>query len=143
MSSSYFHQLDGEARSRNRAKLFFGNEEVPDPLDDDVVQFAFTSGPKNLPLVTAEDIYIYLVEGVRFYTREQFKCHKSGDAYNMFMSGKVKELNSFKAGKCGEGVVLVAATVEASQALSKEYNAWCVVKDDGSVECAHCTCMAG
>ncbi|KAH9367542.1 hypothetical protein HPB48_001634 [Haemaphysalis longicornis] len=82
MSSSYFHQLDAEARSRYRAKLFFGNEERPDPLHDDVVRFAFTSGPKNLPPVTAGDIYVYLVEGVCFYTKEQFKCHKSGDAYN-------------------------------------------------------------
>lgn len=78
-----------------------------------------------------------------FYTREQFKCYKSGDAYNMLMSCKVKQLKSFKAGKCGVGVVLVAATVEGSQALSNEYKAWCVVKDDGTIECIYCTCMAG
>ncbi|KAK8772028.1 hypothetical protein V5799_024728 [Amblyomma americanum] len=61
----------------------------------------------------------------------------------MFISGKVKQLNTFKGGKRGSGIVLIAATVEASQALSKQYQAWCVVKDDGTVESAHCTCMAG
>ena len=146
MSSSYFKNLETEAQGRYRAKLSFGGDELPDPFDDDVVRFGFTSGPRNLPPVTAADIYVYLVEGVCFYTREQFKCHKIGDAYNMFLSGKVKQLKSFKAGKrgdSGDGVVLVAATVEASQTLSKQYQAWCVVKEGGTVESAHCTCMAG
>ncbi|KAG0427860.1 hypothetical protein HPB47_025100, partial [Ixodes persulcatus] len=66
-----------------------------------------------------------------------------GEAYNAFVSGKVKRLVSFKAGKRGEGIVVLAATVEASQTLTKAYQPWCVVKDDGPVTCAHCTCMAG
>ncbi|KAL1482351.1 hypothetical protein MTO96_033859 [Rhipicephalus appendiculatus] len=144
MSSSYFKKLEAEAQGRYRAKLSFGGDELPDPFDDDAVRFGFTSGPRNLPPVTAADIYVYLVEGVCFYTREQFKCHKIGDAYNMFLSGKIKQLKSFKTGKRGgDGVVLVAATVEASQTLSKQYQAWCVVKESGTVESAHSTCMAG
>ncbi|KAH7955392.1 hypothetical protein HPB52_000814 [Rhipicephalus sanguineus] len=122
----YFKKLEAEAQRRYRAKLSFGGDELPDPFDDDVVRFGFSSGPRNLPPVTAADIYVCLVEGVCFYTREQFKCHKIGDAYNMFLSGEVKQLKSFKAGKRGDdgdGVVLVAATVEASQTLSKQYQA--------------------
>ncbi|XP_077512100.1 phospholipid-transporting ATPase ABCA3-like [Amblyomma americanum] len=61
---TYFKKLDAEAHGRYWATLSFGGEELPDPLDDDVVRFAFTSGPRNLPPVTAGDIYLYLVEGV-------------------------------------------------------------------------------
>ncbi|KAL1458783.1 hypothetical protein MTO96_043466 [Rhipicephalus appendiculatus] len=50
---------------------------------------------------------------------------------------------SFKAGKRGVGVVLLTASVEAGQQLSKTYRPWCIVKDDGTVVNAHCTCMAG
>ncbi|KAH7931603.1 hypothetical protein HPB51_029794 [Rhipicephalus microplus] len=98
------------------------------------------------PAVSAADIYAYLIEGVCFYTREQFKYRKMGEAYSMFISGKVKQLKSFKAAKRGDdgdGVVLVAATVEASQTLFRQYQAWCVVKESGTVESAHSTCMAG
>ncbi|KAL1478154.1 hypothetical protein MTO96_035181 [Rhipicephalus appendiculatus] len=50
---------------------------------------------------------------------------------------------SFKAGKRGVGVVLLTASVEASQQLSKTYRPWCILKDDGTVVSAHCTCIAG
>ncbi|XP_077495023.1 uncharacterized protein LOC144106157 isoform X1 [Amblyomma americanum] len=143
MSSDYFKKLDTEAQVRYRAKLSFRGEELPDALDDDVVRFAFTSGPRNLPPVTVADIYLYLVEGVCFYTNEQFKSYKLEDAYNAFICGKVKQVKSFKAGAHGDGVVVIAATVEASQTLSKSYKAWCIVKEDGTIESAHCTCMAG
>ncbi|KAH7972183.1 hypothetical protein HPB52_008936 [Rhipicephalus sanguineus] len=143
MSSEYFKQLDAEARQRYRQKLMFEGQELPDPLDADVVRFSFSSGCKNIPPVSAADIFVYLVEGVCFYTKEQFKNFKLSDAYNSFVNGKVKRVSSFKAGKFGEGVVLIVASVEASQTLSKTYQSWCVVRDDGAVASAHCTCIAG
>ncbi|KAL1479583.1 hypothetical protein MTO96_051739 [Rhipicephalus appendiculatus] len=84
-----------------------------------------------------------MVEGVCFYTKEQFKSYKLADAYNVFVSGKVRQLVSFKAGDRGDGIIILAAKVEASQTLTKQYEPWCIVKDDGSVVTAHCTCMAG
>ncbi|KAG0413904.1 hypothetical protein HPB47_008934, partial [Ixodes persulcatus] len=102
MSSDYFKGLDIEAKNRYREKLPFRDQELPDPLDGDL----------ELPPVTAADIFMYLVEGVYFYTKEQFKSNKMGEAYNAFVSGKVKRLVSFKAGKRGEGIVVIAATVE-------------------------------
>ncbi|XP_040071122.2 uncharacterized protein LOC115313676 [Ixodes scapularis] len=143
MSSDYFKGLDIEAQNRYREKLSFRGQELPDPLDGDLVRFSFSSDSRNFPPVTAADIFMYLVEGVCFYTKEQFKSHKMGEAYNAFVSGKVKRLVSFKAGKRGEGIVVIAATVEASQMLTKAYQPWCVVQDDGTVTSAHCTCMAG
>ncbi|KAM7284517.1 phosphatidylinositol phosphatase PTPRQ [Ixodes scapularis] len=143
MSSDYFKGLDIEAQNRYREKLSFRGQELPDPLDGGLVRFSFSSDSRNFPPVTAADILMYLVEGVCFYTKEQFKSHKMGEAYNAFVSGKVKRLVSFKAGKRGEGIVVIAATVEASQTLTKAYQPWCVVQDDGTVTSAHCTCMAG
>ncbi|XP_037571412.2 uncharacterized protein LOC119445594 [Dermacentor silvarum] len=143
MSSEYFRGLDNSAQQRYQDKLSFEGQQLPDPLDDDVVQFSFSASPRNFPPVTAADIFMYLVEGVCFYTKEQFKNHKLSDAYNAFLSGKVKRVMSFKAGKRGVGVVILTASVEASQLLSKTYRPWCVVKDDGTVVSAHCTCIAG
>ncbi|CAN7978347.1 unnamed protein product [Ixodes persulcatus] len=142
MSSNYFKRLDIEAQNRYREKLSFRGQELPDPLDGDLVRFSFSSDSRNFPPITAADVFMYLVEGVCFYTKEQFKIHKMGEAYNAFVSGKVKRLVSFKAGKRGEGIVVIAANVEASQTLTKAYQPWCVVKDDVTVTCAHCTCMA-
>ncbi|KAH7965428.1 hypothetical protein HPB49_007598 [Dermacentor silvarum] len=113
--------------------LTFEGQELHDPLDADVVRFSFSSGCKNIPPVSAADIFVYLVEGVCFYTKVQFKNFKLSDAYNSFVNGKVKRVSSFKAGKRGEGVVRIVASVEASQTLSKTYQSWCVVRDDGAV----------
>ncbi|KAL1443669.1 hypothetical protein MTO96_030221, partial [Rhipicephalus appendiculatus] len=44
MSSEYFKQLDAEANQRYRQKLMFEGQELPDPLDTDVVRFSFSSG---------------------------------------------------------------------------------------------------
>ncbi|KAH7952922.1 hypothetical protein HPB49_002630 [Dermacentor silvarum] len=114
-------------------QLTFEGQELHDPLDADVVRFSFSSGCKNIPPVSAADIFVYLVEGVCFYTKVRFKNFKLSDAYNSFVNGKVKRVSSFKAGKCGEGVVRIVASVEASQTLSKTYQSWCVVRDDSAV----------
>lgn len=126
MSSEYFKQLNAEACQRYQQKLMFEGQELPDPLDADVVRFSFSSGCKNIPPVFAVNISVYLVEGVCFYTKEQFKNFKLSDAYNSFINGKVKHVSYFKAGKGSEGVVLIVASVEASQTFSKTYQSWCV-----------------
>lgn len=104
MTSEYFKGLETSAQHRYQDKLPFEGQQLPDPLDDYVVQFTFSSGPRNFPPVTAADIFMYSVEGVCFYSKEQFKNHKLSDAYNSFLSGKVKRVMSFKAGKRGVGV---------------------------------------
>lgn len=99
------------------------------------MRFSYRRGQKNLPSVTVTDVFLHLVEGVCFYTKEQFKNYKMSDAYNAFLSGKVKQVVSFKAGSRSEGVVVVA--------LDKAYTPWCVIRCNGSVDSGHCTCMAG
>ncbi|KAL1484053.1 hypothetical protein MTO96_032797 [Rhipicephalus appendiculatus] len=94
MSSSCIKKLEAEAQGRYRANT----------------SFAFMSGPRNLLPVTAAYICGYLVEGVCIYTREQFKCYKIGDAYPMHL----KFFKAVKRRHGSDGIVLVAATVDAS-----------------------------
>ncbi|CAN7999978.1 unnamed protein product [Ixodes hexagonus] len=122
MPSGYFEGLDIQAQNRYREKLLFRSQELPGPLNGGVVQFSFSSDSRNFSTITTADIFMYLVERVCFYTKEQFKSHKMGVAYNAIVSGKVRRLVSLKAGKRGEGIVVIAATVEASQTLMKAYN---------------------
>ncbi|KAH9360161.1 hypothetical protein HPB48_011458 [Haemaphysalis longicornis] len=88
--------LDVVVRETYKQKLQWRGQELPDPLDGEVVQFIFSTGVRNLPPVTAADTCMYLVEGVCFYTKEQFKCYKISDAYNVIVSGKVRQLVSSK-----------------------------------------------
>lgn len=50
---------------------------------------------------------------------------------------------SSKVCERGDGIVILAAKLEASQTLKKQYEPWCIVKDGGTVVTAHCTCLAG
>ncbi|XP_029829749.2 uncharacterized protein LOC115314804 [Ixodes scapularis] len=143
MSSSYFRKLEEPARNRYREKLTFAGEELPDPLDADVRKNVFSTDARHWPRLEIGDIYVYLVEGICFYTREQFKSYKLEDGYNLFLSGKVCDACSFGATIENARIVLITGQVEASQTLGKYHQPWVVVKKEGTVQSAHCTCMAG
>ncbi|XP_077532449.1 uncharacterized protein LOC144144813 [Haemaphysalis longicornis] len=143
MSSEYYRALDITARERYRQKLTFNGEELPDPLDPPLRQHVFVTDSRRLPSVHVGDIYMYLVEGTCFYSKEEFKSFKLSDGYNSFISGKVRQLRCFSAAFGSSAVVLVAADVEASQTVKKVHQPWTLVKKDGTVINAHCTCMAG
>ncbi|CAN7943128.1 unnamed protein product [Ixodes pacificus] len=143
MSSSYFRKLEEPARNRYREKLTIAGEELPDPLDADVRKNVFSTDARQWPRLEIGDIYVYLVEGICFYTREQFKSYKLEDSYNLFLSGKVRDACSFGATIENARIVLITGQVEASQTLGKYHQPWAVVKKEGTVLSAHCTCMAG
>lgn len=68
----------------------------------------------------AADIYLYLVEGTCYYTKEEFKSFKMSEGYNFFYKWEVQDVRALQAKKT-EKVVLFTATVEASQTVSKQY----------------------
>ena len=47
--------------------------------------------PECLPSVEATDLVSYLVWETSYYTKQQFKCHKSLEAYNQMVSGFVTD----------------------------------------------------
>ncbi|KAG0439560.1 hypothetical protein HPB47_016601 [Ixodes persulcatus] len=135
--------MEEPARTRYRQKLTVASEELPDPLDPDVRRHAFSTDARRWPQVEIGDVYVYLVEGVCFYSREQFKRYKLEDGYNLFLSGKVRGLRSFEAAVESDRIVLVTGEVETGQTLGRYHLPWAVVKKEGTIQSAHCTCMAG
>ncbi|KAG0439564.1 hypothetical protein HPB47_016600, partial [Ixodes persulcatus] len=89
-----FRKLEEPARNRYREKLTIAGEELPDPLDADVRKNVFSTDARQWPRLEIGDIYVYLVEGICFYTREQFKSYKLEDGYNLFLSGKASRVAS-------------------------------------------------
>ncbi|CAN7984148.1 unnamed protein product [Ixodes hexagonus] len=143
MSSSYLSELEEPARNRYRQKLTIAGEELPDPLDAAIRKHVFSTDARQWPRLEIGDIYVYLVEGTCFYTREQFKSYKLEDGYYLFLSGKVRGVCSFGATIGNTRIVLITGEVEASQTLGRYHHPWAVVKKEGTVVSAHCTCMAG
>ena len=87
------------------------------------------------------DVYNYLVVTVSLYTREQLKAYKSLDGYNFFINGWVNSVAVLPIGK--QKNYLFLAVVKHSQSVSViPLKVWIVIKGDGEVMCAHCTCMA-
>ena len=57
--------------------------------------------PATLPPVDAGDLVSYLVLQTSYITVKQFKAHNSMEAYNQFVSGWVKEVQTWNiSGKC-------------------------------------------
>ena len=88
--SSYAEGLPEEAKRRYKAKLAvtdgidpFMNGSLGDPVDCN-------------PPVDACDLVSYLVLQTNFLTSKQFKARKGLEAYNQFVSGWVKDINTWK-----------------------------------------------
>ena len=63
-----------------------------DPLADGV----FGEEVDSVPPVDACDLLSYLVLQTSFVTSKQFKARKRLEAYNQFVCGWVKEINTYK-----------------------------------------------
>ena len=85
---SYIDHLDAETRKCYIEKLNVVGGVDPYTVDkhdwrDDVDLF---------PAVTYVDLLIYLMHNPSLYTFESFRAYKSLEAFNYFLSGRVKEL---------------------------------------------------
>ncbi|CAN7939073.1 unnamed protein product [Ixodes hexagonus] len=101
----------------------------------------FVRDCKLWPRVEMTDIQDYPILKTSFVTRKQLKAYKCLDAHNYLISSWVQEpsLKSVSANS-----VIVVSQVNHSQSLSiSPLKVWLLVKDDGEVVTAHCTCMAG
>ncbi|KAH7960023.1 hypothetical protein HPB49_016264 [Dermacentor silvarum] len=92
-----------------------------------------------VPKVELSDIKDYLVHATSFITNEQLKARKSLESHNYLTSGFVQEPRLRRHGEH----IIVRTKVNHSQAISTQpLEPWLLVKQDGMVEAAHCTCMA-
>ena len=88
------------------------------------------------------DIVVYLLYTTSFATLEEVKNYKSLQSYKYFTSGWVLEVEWKKYSE--ESVVLIIGKVRHSYAANKTpLQPWVLVRCNGTVLVAHCTCMAG
>ena len=83
----------------------------------------------------------YLVLETSYYTKQQFKCYKSLDAYNQMVSGFVTSVQ----GKIIARKHVVVGKVRHSQRMNDPLvNIWVITESDGTILAAHCLgCKAG
>ena len=87
------------------------------------------------------DLLSYLVLETIFYTKQQFKTHKSLEAYNFMVSGFITSIQ----GCIVSGKHVVAGKVRHSQRMNDPLiSVWVIAEKDGTVKSAHCLgCEAG
>ncbi|KAH9379204.1 hypothetical protein HPB48_016313 [Haemaphysalis longicornis] len=93
------------------------------------------------PRVDYVDIVDFLVLRTSFVTSKQLKCRKAQEGHNFLTSGCVREpwLKQVSV-----ETVIIISKVNHSQNLSvPPVQMWTLVKSDGRVTAAHCSCMAG
>ncbi|KAJ8910241.1 hypothetical protein NQ315_002565 [Exocentrus adspersus] len=138
MCESYYTKLEKEfpdVAKRYKQKLDIINGVDPFCLSDEM----FSYNVKNFPKVTNMDIIAYLVLSKSYYTKQQMKAYKSLEAYKYFEAGFVSKCRCCKVGD----YFVSAADVKHSQRMSEaSLKLWIIINEDGSIECAHCTCIA-
>ena len=141
--SQYVKNLDLKAFDRYKAKLQYckGAEQIPDPYS---ISEGWKKELESWPDLTYGDIYVYLIETPGLYTKESLKAYKSLEAYSTFTCGHVKEVSYHLVTDRCPYCLLKAQVIPSQRLREKPHEVWvCLKKQDGSVYCAHCTCMAG
>nr|XP_054925241.1 uncharacterized protein LOC126529597 isoform X2 [Dermacentor andersoni] len=135
--SAYARGLKEPEKSRYEQKVRLCGGVDPLDLNESEVK----CDVNLLPRVDFTDIKDYLVHATSFITREQLKSYKALEAHNYLTSGWVQEPR-LKA--LAYSRVVIVGRVLHSQSLSeKPLHPWLLVKEDGLVQAAHCTCKAG
>lgn len=134
--STYAQNLESGAKVRYVEKVELCGGVDPLMLTGKEASFDLALVPK----VELSDIKDYLVHATSFITHEQLKARKSLESHNYLTSGFVQEPQLRRHGEH----VIVRTKVNHSQAISTQpLEPWLLVKQDGMVKAAHCTCMAG
>lgn len=84
---------------------------------------------------------VYLLHTTSFVTLEEVKNYKSLQSFRYFTSGWVLEIEWKKYPV--EEIVLLLGKVRHSYSSKAPLRAWVLVRANGTVLVAHCTCMAG
>ncbi|KAH7939223.1 hypothetical protein HPB52_008938 [Rhipicephalus sanguineus] len=71
------------------------------------------------------------------------KCYRSLNAYGLAMEGHVRKVLISDMASSMECCFLKADVTPSQRTTAKPYEPWVLVKRDGTVSTAHCTCMAG
>ena len=136
--SPYFRSLPYLAKGCYLKKLGMLGVDFSDPysMADKGTPSATTV---EWPATAYGDIYNFLINSTSLFTRETLKAYKSMEGYKYLASGWVTDLRVLKLSS-----FLITAKVRHSQSLQDPFLLpWVCAEDNGTVLCAHCTCMAG
>ena len=101
--SNYLQQLLPEAKSRYQDKIgvIFGIDPFTLSRTQQGQSHNPAALPCSLPPIDSTDLLSYLVLQTSYITTQQFKAHKSLEAYNQFVSGWIREVRAWNIGdKC-------------------------------------------
>ncbi|CAN8007430.1 unnamed protein product [Ixodes pacificus] len=135
--SDYAEHLSGREKDRyvSKVKRCHGIDPL-DLRDDEMVR-----DTSLYPNVEFTDIKDYLVHETSFVTREELKAYKFLESHNFLTSGWVQEP---QIRVLPDNNVVVVGKVRHSQSMREALlRPWLLLKPDGQVQGAHCTCMAG
>ena len=142
--SEYYSGLDESGKKRYKQKL----EAVGLTLEDDPYapknQEKFVNDMSKRPKLEFGHVFTYFIKRPGVFTMEQLLSWKQLEAYNYFQNGHVRTVFCLQLeSPCGR-LCLMKAFVNPSQSSpDKAHDTWIVVKMDGEVVSAHCTCKAG
>ena len=107
--SSYVDNLKPEAKDRYLCKIskIHGADPFIKPVAGEIADC--------VPPVEASDLVAYLVLQTSFITSAQFKAQKGLEAYNQFVSGWIKEVNTRKI--CGNYLTVGSVTLPAHRSV--------------------------
>ena len=89
------------------------------------------------------DIFVYLIYTTSFVTSEEVRNYKGLASYKYFIAGWVLDVK-WKPFEGNLDCTLMIGKVRHSYSSSHTpLKLWVLVKSNGSVNCGHCTCMAG
>ena len=144
MASAYYSALDASAKRRYEEKLSLVGLSIQDDPYSSEKKHRFTDGLATWPQIEFGHTFTYFVSRPGVYTQEQLLSWKQMDAFNYFQSGYVRTVLSFPFQHLGKSYVMLKAKVNPSQKSPDEANeAWIIALFEGTIICAHCTCMAG
>ncbi|XP_051816792.1 uncharacterized protein LOC127537723 [Acanthochromis polyacanthus] len=139
--SDYAQSLSPEARQRYVSKLRYqGNSKtLPDPYN---LKTGWVDDPSLWPDISFTDIYFYLIDTPGQFTHDSLRAYKSLKAYEYVKSGHV--LPIFYYDLDSPYCILKTKVIPSQHLCDEPHQPWvCVKKSEGTVYCAHCTCIAG
>ena len=140
--SSYFQALDKNSKERYQQKLeLVGISLNDDPYSPDR-SGEWSSDVRYWPKIEYGDIFSYFISRPGTFTLQQLTSWRQLEAYNYFKNNHVRTVfsSTCDAGRC---VVLKAKVNPSQRAPDLANEAWIIVRKDGTIVSAHCTCKAG
>ncbi|XP_057698272.1 uncharacterized protein LOC130919508 isoform X1 [Corythoichthys intestinalis] len=131
----YIDTLDTESRNRYEQKIELIGV---DPYE--VKKDSLTTDLDSLPAISYYDIVNYLIHTKSAYTMQDLNSLKAMDALNQCRSGWVMDVMTMK---CNDKVLTTGRVRHSQRMNDTPLRPWVISSLEGSVECAHCDCMAG